>query len=107
MSVLIFSQIPVLVHEVAIMKFIYLIGFFCSCILQVFAQTTTVSQAIPQDTSEPMAQREQRRIELRTALKAQHQVGAQSAQRKQFSEQDRYVLRQQLRQQQEAGKPRP
>lgn len=89
------------------MKSIYLLSFLCSLVFQVFAQDGVLRQAVPQESADPVAQREQRRIELRTALKQQLEAQKQGEQRKQFSEQERHALRQQVRQQQDAGKSRP
>lgn len=89
------------------MKSIYRLSFLCSLAFQAFAQDGVMTQAAPQEAADSVTQREQRRMELRTTLKQQREIQKQGEQRKQFSEQERYALRQQVRQQQDAGKLRP
>ena len=75
-------------------------------VAQVFVQDESNTQAAAQEAADNAAQREQRRAALRTALKQQPHVLAPSEQRKQFSDQERYALRQQVREQKNVGKSR-
>lgn len=89
------------------MKSIYRLSLLCSLAFQAFAQDGVMTHAAPQEAADSVTQREQRRMELRTALKQQREAQKQGEQRKQFSEQERHTLRQQVRQQQGAGKSQP
>lgn len=102
-----YERVLVPLHFVVIMKFICLLSFLCSLAMQAVAQVGVETQAVAQVAADRAAQREQRLVELRTVLKQQRETQMQGDQRKQFSEQERQVLRQQVRQQQVAGKSRP
>lgn len=93
------------------MKSIYLLSLLSAlavqAVAQVHVQDESMTQTTAQEVADIAAQREQRRAALRTALKQQPHVLAPGEQRKQFSEQERYALRQQVREQQNVGKSRP
>lgn len=93
------------------MKSIYLLSLLVFLTVKAVAQDEIRTQVAPQEAGDSAAQREQRRVALRTALKQQPHALAQSEQRKPFSEQERYALRQQvsqqLHEQQNVGKYRP
>ncbi len=86
------------------MKFICLFSLLCSLTFQAFADEGEMNRAAPQEAADKAAQREHRRLELRSTLKQPREAQRQGDPRKQFSEQDRHALRQQVRQQQDAGK---
>lgn len=94
------------------MKLVYplliLLGFLAvQAAAQVVAQDEARDRAEHQAVAESATQREQRRMSLRAALKQQPQVPVSIEPRKQFSEQERHALRQQIREQQHAGKAGP
>ncbi len=89
------------------MKFIYVMSFFCCLTAQAWAQAATEAVGAPPEPSDRQSQREQRRVELRAALKAQRQAAMRNDEKKLFSEQERAALRQQLSQQQDLAKHQP
>lgn len=85
------------------MKFFYVLAFMALMGGQVKAQA--LNEAPRQ---EQKVQREQRRVELRSALQSPHQPDEPRDAKKHLSDQERAELRHQLRQQQQGdGKPRP
>lgn len=87
------------------MKSIYLLSLLCGFATEGFAQAGVVASDAPRNAVDSNVQREQRRVELRKELKSQHQNATQTEYRKVFSNEDRQVLREQLRQRQETVKP--
>lgn len=83
--------------------------FSISLVLLLFSIAPVSAQSV-NDTRGGVGQppqREQRRAELRSVLLEQRQAMAQPDQMRQFSEQERSALRQQLRQQHGVAPPRP
>lgn len=90
-------------------RYLSFLLLFSSC-----AMAQPVGNIQGEGTTEPQAQREQRRTELRQTLQSQRHLGQsmpppQGQGGRQLSPQERQALREQLRQQlqQDAGRPQP
>ncbi len=89
------------------MNLLYRLIVLCCLTAQAVAQDGAPQRVTAPEQVDQSALREKRRMELRTALKAQQEAQKQNEPRQPFSEQERQVLRQQVSQQQNVGTSRP
>jgi hypothetical protein len=89
------------------MNLMYRLIVLCALAAQAVAQDSVPTQVSAPEQADPTAQREKRRMALRTALKPQHQTTSAGEQRKQLTQQERSELRQHVRQQQDPAKRQP